>query len=173
MTNYRLKKYKVAYDLLVDYFEEKYKNNSVYYKNIEPYREKYNISYSEELTKIFVELENKYNIVENTNVDNVISKIVNRIKREKMSLSSFISRNMPNSKTIYLSFNKENIAGYGRKKKYWTDRYGFRTSYKNDKNYSKTPTPSTNTKKTNKKIITNNLLRHIFVVQGNNIFNHM
>jgi len=81
MSNYKIKNYKVAFDLLVKYFDEDNKQNIVHYKNIEPYRKKYNVDYSEELTKIFVELENKYNIVKNDEEgDKVIQNIMSRIK---------------------------------------------------------------------------------------------
>lgn len=90
VTYYKLKDFKKAYSLVITYFEKGYKDRIQYFKNIETFREKYNIKYDESLTEIFVELENKYGVVSSTSHGDVIQDIVQRIKQNKKDISEFI-----------------------------------------------------------------------------------
>lgn len=93
MSNYRKGNYEKAYKLVQVFFEVGYDGRTEYFRNITTYREKHAISYNEKLTSIFIELEEKFGIVKNTSVDDVVASIVNRIKSEKKSMSTFLREN--------------------------------------------------------------------------------
>lgn len=88
MTLFKLSKYKDAYNLIVDFFENKSGKSNIDYKNITTYKDKNEIKYSETLTNIFIELENKYTIVSNFNEDEVIDSLVKKIN-SSLSKNSF------------------------------------------------------------------------------------
>lgn len=90
MTYYKLKNYEKAYSLVKTYFETGYSQRTQYFKNVETLREKNNTSYDEDLTSIFIDLENKYGVVSNTSIDEVITSIVKRIKEKKRSRENII-----------------------------------------------------------------------------------
>ena len=83
MTYYRQENYEKSYALINDYFNETYKEKGLQnYRNIKPYREKYNVNYSEKLTSIFVKLEEKFSLVTTTNVDDVINTFIVKVKNK-------------------------------------------------------------------------------------------
>jgi hypothetical protein len=90
MSNYRLKNFRKAYDLVKIYFEKGFSGRSKSFRNVTSYYKSENIDYEEELTSIFVNLEEKFNLVENVNVDEFIKKIVQKIKNKHVSFSSYI-----------------------------------------------------------------------------------
>lgn len=95
MSNYKLGNYKTAFNLVKVYFEKGYNERTQYFKNVETYRRRYNNSYDEDLTSIFVELESKYNVVTNTSVDSVIKNIITKIRNNRGNPSnSIISKTM-------------------------------------------------------------------------------
>ncbi len=127
MTYYKLKNYPKAYGLVQIYFEKGYpKEKTQYFKNIESYRKRYNTDYDKDLTNIFIELEDKYGVVTNTSIDDVISSIIKRIKAKKQSLANFIDNNTKSSAKIFVYDyrSKKFRQGYGgydygkRKSKY-------------------------------------------------------
>lgn len=90
MTNYRLKNFREAYKLVKIYFEEGFSGKTQYFKNVDTYKELKNIDYEEELTTIFTNLEDKFNLIENVNSDDFISKLVTKIKKEKTGINQYI-----------------------------------------------------------------------------------
>ncbi len=125
MTFYKLKNYKKAYGLIQVYFEKGYPKNRIqYFKNIESYRKKYNISYDKMLTNIFIELEDKYGIVTNTSIEEVISAIIKRISAKKKNLSDIIKYNT--YEEVKISSRKYTpVDTYNNKRRStWTKKYG-------------------------------------------------
>lgn len=115
MTNYRLKDFKKAYQLVTVYLEKGFKDRTAYYKNITTYDREYDVNYDEALTAIFVELEDKYKIVTTTSSSDVITKIVSRIKSSKKSISEFIENNTESRARIFVYDHrtKKFRQGYG------------------------------------------------------------
>ena len=118
MSNYKLGNYKTAFNLVKVYFEKGYNERTQYFKNVETYRRRYNNSYDEDLTSIFVELESKYNVVTNTSVDGVIKNIINKIRNNRGNPASVIISKTQSSVRIagkYLKRSKKvskKINGY-------------------------------------------------------------
>lgn len=120
MSNYKLGNYKTAFNLVKVYFEKGYNERTQYFKNIETYRRRYNNSYEEDLTSIFVELESKYNVVTNTSVDGVIKNIINKIRN---------NRNNPSSLIISNTMSSVRIAGKTFKRGRVIKAYDYRIEY--------------------------------------------
>jgi hypothetical protein len=116
MTNYRLKNFREAYSLVQIYFEEGYNNRSQAFRNVDSFRKIHNIDYEEELTTIFVNLEEKFNLVENVNPDEFIKNLVSRIKKERINFNDYIRKaaqdDYHNSFSYYL--RKSTYNAYGR-----------------------------------------------------------
>jgi len=91
MSNYHLNNYKQAYDLAKTYFEEGFSSRKKSFRNVISYSETNNIDYEEELTAIFVRLEEKSTLKEVTNTDNLIDKIVSRIIVKKVPFTSYVN----------------------------------------------------------------------------------
>ena len=120
MSNYKLGNYKTAFNLVKVYFEKGYNERTQYFKNIETYRRRYNNSYEEDLTSIFVELESKYNVVTNTSVDGVIKNTINKIRN---------NRRNPSSSIISNTMSSVRIAGKTFKRGRVTKGYDYRIDY--------------------------------------------
>jgi len=91
MSHYQLNNYKEAYGLTKIYFGEGYIARKKTFRNVASYSKTNNIDYEEELTAIFVSLEEKSNLKETTNIDVLIENIVTRITSKKVSFKSFIN----------------------------------------------------------------------------------
>lgn len=122
MTKYKLKDYEASYNLLLQYFNGDFKRNRLFFKNIQPYRQKHDINYDQYLTEQFIDIENKYNLLKGINTKLSPDAIAMRLLTEKKELIPFMRR-ATNSKNISLSFRrvKENDAD----KKYWTETIYF------------------------------------------------
>lgn len=92
MSNYHLNKYKEAFKLTSLYFENGYTDRKQSFRNVISYGKMNGINYEEELTSLFVFLEEKSTTHGNTNDSNLINAIVNKIKKNKISLSNFLDR---------------------------------------------------------------------------------
>jgi len=91
MSHYQLNNYKQAYGLAKVYFEEGYIERKKSFRNVVSYSKTNNIDYEEELTAIFVSLEEKSNLKEPTNIDVLIENIVTKIMAKKVSFKSYIN----------------------------------------------------------------------------------
>mgnify|MGYP000661885713 CR=1 FL=1 len=91
MSNYQLNKYKQAYDLAKVYFEKGFIERRKSFRNVISYDKKNFIDYDEELTAIFVNLEEKSKLREPTNIDALIENIAAKIASKKVTFKSYIN----------------------------------------------------------------------------------
>ena len=96
MSNYHLERYKQAYTLTKTYFENDLSGRKRSFKNVTTYKELHNIDYEEKLTILFVDIEDKSNLdkstlLEKTSSNELIPKIVAKIKNRKTTLSSYMN----------------------------------------------------------------------------------
>lgn len=91
MSNYHLREFKQAYNLAKIYFEKGFFERKKSFRNVTSYSKINNIDYEEELTALFVSLEEKSNLKELTNIGNLIEKIVAKIENKKIPFSSYIN----------------------------------------------------------------------------------
>jgi hypothetical protein len=91
MSHYHSKNYKQAYQLAKTYFDGGFFERKKAFVNIATYDKIKFINYEEELTVLFVNLEQRSNsnVLEKT--DNLIAQIVSKIENEKITFSNYIN----------------------------------------------------------------------------------
>ena len=100
------------------------KDRVQYFKNIESYRQKYNTDYDKDLTNIFIELEDKYGVVTNTSIEDVISSIIKRIRAKKRNVNEIIKYNTYEEVKIS-SRSYTPVDTYNNlRRSAWTKKYG-------------------------------------------------
>lgn len=122
MTQYKLKDYDAAYNLMLQFFNGDFKRNRMFFKNIKTYRIRHNINYDQFLTEKFLDIEDKYNLLKGINTKLSAEAIALRILTQKKELVPFIRR-ATNTKDISLSFRL--LSDNGTEKKYRTETLYF------------------------------------------------
>jgi hypothetical protein len=90
MTNYHLKRYKQAYNLTTAYLKGDYFERRKSFSNVTSFSNLNAINYEEELTAIFVDIEEKSNSDEPIDIDNILEQIVTKVETKKIPFSSYI-----------------------------------------------------------------------------------
>ena len=91
MTNYHLKRYKQAYSLATAYLKGDYFERRKSFTNVTSFSTLNALNYEEELTAIFVDLEEKSKSKEPIATDNILEQIVAKIETQKTSFSNYIN----------------------------------------------------------------------------------
>ncbi|KOY51962.1 hypothetical protein [Polaribacter dokdonensis] len=125
MTNYRLKNFKEAYKLVKVYFEEGFSGNTQYFKNVDTYKEQKNIDYEEELTTIFTNLEDKFNLIENVNADDFMANLIAKIKNNMTTAKDYIKEasNSSIDKSLLYYYQTKHTRGWDTTYKWRYDYY--------------------------------------------------
>lgn len=139
MSNYQLNNYKQAYNLVKIYFEEGYSERKKSFRNVISYSKTNNIDYEEELTAIFVSLEEKSKLNEPSNIDTIIKNIVTKITTKKVSFTSYINTALVTTATEKIDYCLREISNGSLKRVYENNFLNLKMSTTNKKyafNYS-------------------------------------
>ena len=139
MSNYQLNNYKQAYDLAKIYFEEGYSERKKSFRNVISYSKINNIDYEEELTAIFVSLEEKSKLKKPISLNALIENIVTRIASKKISFTSYIKTALVTKVTEKIDYCLREVSNGTLKRVYENNFLNLKmtsTNKKNTFNYS-------------------------------------
>lgn len=91
MSHYNLQEYKEAYNLIKVYFKDGFSDRKKAFRNVNTYKSIHNIDYEEELTTLFVDIENKSNSKQKINKIDLIKSIVLKIESNKKSINNYLN----------------------------------------------------------------------------------
>jgi len=135
MTHYQLSNFKQAYHLAKVYFEEGYIERKKSFRNVISYSKANEIDYEEELTAIFVSLEEKSTEKATTNIDAIIENIVTKIIAKKVSFNSYIQSALLSKATEKIDYCLREVSN-GTLKRVYENNFLNLTMTPSNKKYS-------------------------------------